>query len=429
MENRSFDHYLGWLADRRAYMDAGRARYGPTFRVDGKQHLTLHRRRRHERRHDVPPRCARGEPTVSGLRPPDPGHGWNTGRVERDDGFLGDRDAATTRSRSATTRATTCPCTTQLARRFTVADHSFSSLLGRDVPEPPVHARRDSRTASRRTRPARRRDLRRRDDLGPARRRPACRAALLLRRPPVPRALGRPRLRPDLTHRRLLRRRREAGTLPNVVVWSTPGSRPGPHRRPPARRHPRWRSVHPRACSARSRSRRSGTRGLFVLTYDEWGGFFDHVAPPVVADDRVSDIDDDNFGQTGLPRADDPRVTLRAARVRRQPDLRPHVDPAVHRVALPRRAARRTWRRRTGVGTSPNATATPTTSVRRWSGRPTPTLDIDLDAPIAAPSAACDQPERPSAPDELSPADVPQTANFREKVNAHFPPAQARPWQ
>ena len=57
--------------------------------------------------------------------------------------------------------------------------------------------------------------------------------------------------------------------------------------------------------------------------------------------------------------------------------------------------------------------------------QPDPALDIDLDVPIAEPSAVCDQPERPSAPDELSPADVPQTANFREKVNAHFPPAQA----
>jgi phospholipase C len=41
-------------------------------------------------------------------------------------------------------------------------------------------------------------------------------------------------------------------------------------------------------------------RGLFVLTYDEWGGFFDHVAPPVVPDDRASKVDLENFGQTGF---------------------------------------------------------------------------------------------------------------------------------
>jgi hypothetical protein len=41
-------------------------------------------------------------------------------------------------------------------------------------------------------------------------------------------------------------------------------------------------------------------RGMFVLVYDEWGGFFDHVRPPVVPDPRSSSEDDDNFGQTGF---------------------------------------------------------------------------------------------------------------------------------
>jgi hypothetical protein len=41
-------------------------------------------------------------------------------------------------------------------------------------------------------------------------------------------------------------------------------------------------------------------RGLFVLTYDEWGGFFDHVAPPILPDARASANDADNFGQAGF---------------------------------------------------------------------------------------------------------------------------------
>jgi phospholipase C len=41
-------------------------------------------------------------------------------------------------------------------------------------------------------------------------------------------------------------------------------------------------------------------RGLFVLTYDEWGGFYDHVAPPVLPDDSASTVDADNFGQAGF---------------------------------------------------------------------------------------------------------------------------------
>jgi phospholipase C len=41
-------------------------------------------------------------------------------------------------------------------------------------------------------------------------------------------------------------------------------------------------------------------RGMFVLVYDEWGGFFDHVHPPVVPDARWSPDDLVNFGQTGF---------------------------------------------------------------------------------------------------------------------------------
>ena len=41
-------------------------------------------------------------------------------------------------------------------------------------------------------------------------------------------------------------------------------------------------------------------RGAMVVNYDEWGGFFDHVPPPVVADDRASAVDEDDFGQLGF---------------------------------------------------------------------------------------------------------------------------------
>ena len=41
-------------------------------------------------------------------------------------------------------------------------------------------------------------------------------------------------------------------------------------------------------------------RTAFVVTYDEWGGFFDHVSPPTLPDDRASPIDAKNFGQAGF---------------------------------------------------------------------------------------------------------------------------------
>ena len=37
MENRSFDHLLGWLGTDDAYLTAGRQRYGADFTIDGNQ--------------------------------------------------------------------------------------------------------------------------------------------------------------------------------------------------------------------------------------------------------------------------------------------------------------------------------------------------------------------------------------------------------
>jgi len=42
-------------------------------------------------------------------------------------------------------------------------------------------------------------------------------------------------------------------------------------------------------------------RGLFVLTYDEWGGFFDHIPPPLLADERMNLTDNnEDFRQAGF---------------------------------------------------------------------------------------------------------------------------------
>ena len=41
-------------------------------------------------------------------------------------------------------------------------------------------------------------------------------------------------------------------------------------------------------------------RGALFLVWDEWGGFFDHVAPPSVPDANQSSDLDENFGQMGF---------------------------------------------------------------------------------------------------------------------------------
>ena len=41
-------------------------------------------------------------------------------------------------------------------------------------------------------------------------------------------------------------------------------------------------------------------RGAMFVNYDEWGGFFDHVSPVAVPDDRASNDINENFGITGF---------------------------------------------------------------------------------------------------------------------------------
>jgi phospholipase C len=41
-------------------------------------------------------------------------------------------------------------------------------------------------------------------------------------------------------------------------------------------------------------------RGALFIVYDEWGGFFDHVAPPTVPDSRASRDPSQNYGQLGI---------------------------------------------------------------------------------------------------------------------------------
>ena len=90
LENRSFDHVLGWLATDEAFIEEGRRRYGRDFKIEGstaERYRTVNdeliatgntldcseRRRRPFARLQL-----RGS-----------GHSWDQGRAQRDRGFLG----------------------------------------------------------------------------------------------------------------------------------------------------------------------------------------------------------------------------------------------------------------------------------------------------------------------------------------------------
>ncbi len=83
-----------------------------------------------------------------------------------------------------------------------------------------------------------------------------------------------------------------AGTLPNMVVVDPIFGRADDH--PPA--HPVAGQIYAAQIYEALRNSPQWERCLFVITYDEHGGFFDHVPPPELPDDRAAE----GFGQAGF---------------------------------------------------------------------------------------------------------------------------------
>ena len=151
----------------------------------------------------------------------------------------------------------------------------------------------------------------------------------------------------------------EHGKLPRVSVLD-----PGVHRARCARTTTRWAtsasgSASCARSSARSSGRRTGSTASFILVYDEWGGFFDHVPPPLLADDRVEPGARRQLRPVRVPGAR--RCVASPYAPRGGVDhriVRPHVDPAVPRVAVPRRTRGGAERRGGAAGGSRSATGT-----------------------------------------------------------------------
>jgi phospholipase C len=299
MENRSFDHYLGWLADDTRYLDAGRRRYGRDFSVNGRVRQAFV----DPSGTRVPTRPAkRFEPEkveTRGCTFNDPGHSWDLARIQRDQGFLaagtGDDDYAITYY-----TASDLPFYAALARRFTVFDRWHSSLLGPTFPNRQYFLSAQSEG--------------RKDD-APGAPVGVFRAETIVERlaaagvsvgyyyTNVPLLAFWPLDRIAAFIRPLDRYFEDAatGNLPHVVFVEPHFGVSDAHRTDD---HPygditlgqRW----VRAIFGAFASSPQWQHGAFVLTYDEGGGFFDHVRPPMLPDDRTSKIDGNNFGQAGF---------------------------------------------------------------------------------------------------------------------------------
>ncbi len=297
MENRSFDHYLGWLGHDHAYVDAGRQRWGSGFSVEARQHLSY----RNPAGKLVPTESITSRPDEANpfriCTGPAPAHGWSAGRAQRDHGFMS-KGAHNGESAIGYYTADDVPVHAALARRFTVNDHHFASLLGPTFPNRMYFHSAQSEGRKHDPGPLRPGvfdDLTIWDRLAAA----GVPAGYYYGDTPASILVYGTRMQPYI---RVLDRYFEDcanGTLPNFTFVAPAFS--GAYRT----------DNHPRGCinvGERFVLETFGAflqsaqwqRGLFVLCYDEWGGFFDHVPPPILADDRASKVDANNFGQAGF---------------------------------------------------------------------------------------------------------------------------------
>ena len=296
MENRSFDHYLGWLGQDEEYLDDGHRRWGSGFSVAARQHLHYALLPGGSSRPNRSPHGRRNRTRIGFARDP---HRGMTGTRGVRNGTTGScRRVRTNGKRDRLLHAADVTVHAALARRFTVNDHHFASLLGPTFPNRMYFHSAQSEG--------------RKNDPGPLRpgvfddvtiwdRLTAADvpAAYYYGDTPASLLVYGVRMHPYI---RVLDRYFEDcanGTLPNFTFIAPAFS--GPYRT----------DNHPRGCinvGERFVLETVGTfvqspqwqRGLFLLCYDEWGGFFDHVRPPILADDRASNVDSNNFGQAGF---------------------------------------------------------------------------------------------------------------------------------
>ena len=318
MENRSFDHYLGWLpnADGRqaglSYVDK-----------QGKSWSTR-------------PLA----PDWQGCAFTDPDHSWD-GRphaarrrpLRRLPALRRQRPAA----RSPTTARSDLGFIPAAARAFTTFDHFHCSLMGSTLPNREYMHAAQSYGMIDNSLPSGT-GLPRHDDLRGARRRRACTRATSSTTCRCRRSGARPGFarsgRIEEYYARCA-----SGTLPPVSfvdplfggsVGEDPGLSGDEHPHGDVRMGQAFMAdvVHAFMESPQWK------RGALFIVYDEWGGFFDHVAPPRVPDMRNSRDINKDYGLMGCRIPADRDLALRQAQARGAHDLRLRVDPQDDRVPL-----------------------------------------------------------------------------------------------
>ena len=299
MENRSFDHYFGWAApyanasQNETYVDNSTAGDGV---ATGQPVNTIHHTQM-----EAP------DAGWQGCAHPDPGHGWTSGRRQRDGGFLANGSGNDIFALTYFNEGE-LGFIHDAAKAYTLHDKFHCSLLsstwvnryykwsgqsgGRKDNSPPAETLGNQWPNVI--------DLVLAKGLGAA---GPLTAAYYNSDLPFSAVWG---ARGASYTRKLEAFYADcaAGTLPNVSIVDPPYRDGGGFDGLSADEHPAgdvrlgqaWMADVVNAFVQSPNYR----RGALFIVYDEWGGFFDHVEPPKVPDDRASAIDLENFGQMGF---------------------------------------------------------------------------------------------------------------------------------
>jgi phospholipase C len=282
MENRSFDHYFGWLDDV-----ADATQKATYVNEKGERVATRH--------------ASQLEAPYQGCGHPDPGHGWDDGRAQLKDGFLakasGNDEFALTYYNEGD-----CGFIHPAGKAYTLYDRFFCSALTSTWPN--RYFKWSAQAGGRKTNspPA--------DTLGNQWETIFDRAlgsGLTARyyNSDLPfSAVWGPRAVPWTNKLERFYADCVTGSLPNISIVDPPFRDGGGGQGVSADEHPHgdvrlgqaWMSdvIHAFMASPNYR------RGALFLIYDEWGGFWDHVRPPRVPDVRASRDPEEDWGQMGF---------------------------------------------------------------------------------------------------------------------------------
>jgi phospholipase C len=284
MENRSFDHYLGWMPN------ADGRQAGVTYLdVEGKPQATH-----------------RLTPEYQGCGHPDPGHGWESGRVQfnngKVDGWL--KEGSDTDEfalgyyekgdlgfiQDATTGATTF-------------DRFFCSLLGSTFPNREYMWAAQSYGMIDNSLPAAEGGFPYETTLFAAVERAGGTVGYYFNDLPAA-ALWGPTGFQRASRVEEYYAACQSGTLPNLVYVDPPFKDGGGGDGMSADEHPhgdvRLGQAYMSDVVHAFMESPHWERGAIFVVYDEWGGFFDHVRPPRVPDIRNSRKLEEDFGQMGF---------------------------------------------------------------------------------------------------------------------------------